>query len=51
MNKENHRPLTNRRAEMKTSRTTYKTIEKLVLLTVSGGWIYWSAIYAGSLSA
>jgi len=36
---------------MKTSRNAYKAIEKLVLLTVSGSWIYWSAIYVGSLNA
>ena len=51
MNEESHNPPTSRRFEMKTSRKTYRAIETLAVLTVCGGWVYWSAIYVGSLSA
>ena len=36
---------------MKTSSKAYEAIERLVLLTVCGGWVYWSAIYVVSLNA
>ncbi len=28
----------------------YRTTEKLVLLGVCGGWIYWTTVYLGSLA-